>query len=186
MLAGRDVLLVLPTGGGKSLCYQLPAAVAPERTVVVVSPLIALMQDQVAQLRHMGIPAAFLNSTLNHAGQREVMLRALELVFAGGRYIPPEILTHDGSTTPPPKPPTGRVPPASPSDLGLTERQIDVLALMMQGKSNKAICRVLDLAEPTVKNHVTAILKALKVTNRTEAVIAVRELGWELTTAAKS
>ncbi len=55
----------------------------------------------------------------------------------------------------------------------------------MQGKSNKAICRVLDLAEPTVKNHVTAILKALKVTNRTEAVIAVRELGWELTTAAK-
>ena len=50
----------------------------------------------------------------------------------------------------------------------------------MQGKSNKAICRVLDLAEPTVKNHVTAILKALKVTNRTEAVIAVGELGWEL------
>jgi DNA-binding NarL/FixJ family response regulator len=51
---------------------------------------------------------------------------------------------------------------------------------MMQGKSNKAICRVLDLAEPTVKNHVTAILKALEVTNRTEAVIAVSALGWEL------
>ena len=51
---------------------------------------------------------------------------------------------------------------------------------MMQGKSNKAICRSLDLAEPTVKNHVTAILKALKVTNRTEAVIAVGALGWEL------
>jgi DNA-binding NarL/FixJ family response regulator len=50
----------------------------------------------------------------------------------------------------------------------------------MQGKSNKAICRILNLAEPTVKNHVTAILKALKVTNRTEAVIAVRNLGWEL------
>jgi DNA-binding NarL/FixJ family response regulator len=47
----------------------------------------------------------------------------------------------------------------SPSDLGLTERQLDVLALMMQGRSNKAICRVLNLAEPTVKNHVTAILK---------------------------
>ena len=73
-----------------------------------------------------------------------------------------------------------------PSDLGLTERQIDVLALMMQGKSNKAICRVLDLAEPTVKNHVTAILKALKVTNRTEAVIAVGELGWDLTNRGKS
>jgi DNA-binding NarL/FixJ family response regulator len=57
---------------------------------------------------------------------------------------------------------------------------------MMQGKSNKAICRVLDLAEPTVKNHVTAIFKALKVTNRTEAVISARELGWDLTVAGKS
>ena len=55
----------------------------------------------------------------------------------------------------------------------LTARQRDVLAVMMQGKSNKAICRILKLAEPTVKNHVTAILKALKVTNRTEAVIKV-------------
>ena len=122
------------------------------------------------------------------SGQREVMLRAIELVFAGGRYIPPEILTRDGSTTAPtpgPTPQGGGRPPASPSDLGLTERQIDVLALMMQGKSNKAICRVLDLAEPTVKNHVTAILKALKVTNRTEAVIAVRELGWDLTNRGK-
>jgi DNA-binding NarL/FixJ family response regulator len=118
------------------------------------------------------------------SGQREVMLSALQLVFAGGRYIPPEILDRDDPTAPPPKPPAGR-PPVSPSDLGLTERQIDVLALMMQGKSNKAICRVLDLAEPTVKNHVTAILKALKVTNRTEAVIAVRELGWDLTNRGK-
>ena len=65
-------------------------------------------------------------------------------------------------------------------DLGLAGRQVEVLALMMQGKSNKAICRTLDLAEPTVKNHVTAILKALKVTNRTEAVIAVGALGWQL------
>jgi DNA-binding NarL/FixJ family response regulator len=120
------------------------------------------------------------------SGQREVMLSALQLIFAGGRYIPPEILTPDSPTTVPgTKPPAGGRPPASPADLGLTERQLDVLALMMQGKSNKAICRVLDLAEPTVKNHVTAILKALKVTNRTEAVIAVRELGWEFTIAAK-
>src|SRR5207248_1275697 len=66
----------------------------------------------------------------------------------------------------------------TPADLGLTARQLDVLALMMRGKSNKAICRILDLAEPTVKNHVTAILKALRVTNRTEAVIMVGELGW--------
>jgi DNA-binding NarL/FixJ family response regulator len=57
---------------------------------------------------------------------------------------------------------------------------MEVLALMMRGKSNKAISRLLDVAEPTVKHHVTAILKALKVTNRTEAVIAVGALGWRL------
>ena len=68
----------------------------------------------------------------------------------------------------------------SPAELGLTERQVEVLALMMQGKSNKLICRALDLAEPTVKNHVSAILKALGVSNRTEAVLAVAALGWEL------
>jgi DNA-binding NarL/FixJ family response regulator len=121
------------------------------------------------------------------SGQREVMLSALQLVFAGGVYIPPEILTRDSpATQPAAKPPAAERPPASPSDLGLTGRQLDVLALMMQGKSNKAICRVLDLAEPTVKNHVTAILKALRVTNRTEAVIAVRELGWEFSSVLKS
>src|SRR5712691_9609911 len=56
------------------------------------------------------------------SGQREVMLRAIELVFAGGKYIPPEILSHDGLTTAPPdaKPPGGGRPPPSPSDLGLT------------------------------------------------------------------
>src|SRR5215470_11759771 len=64
--------------------------------------------------------------------------------------------------------------------LGLTARQRDVLAFMLQGKTNKAICRVLNLAEPTVKNHVTAILKTLKVTNRTEAVIKVSEAAVEL------
>ena len=51
---------------------------------------------------------------------------------------------------------------------------------MMQGKSNKLICRALDLAEPTVKNHVSAISKALQVSNRTEAVLAVAAFGWEL------
>jgi DNA-binding CsgD family transcriptional regulator len=71
-----------------------------------------------------------------------------------------------------------RIPQHVLSEVGLTDRQLDVLGLMLQGKSNKAICRDLNLAEPTVKNHVTAILRALKVTNRTEAVIAVRDMGW--------
>jgi ATP-dependent DNA helicase RecQ len=66
----------MPTGGGKSLCYQLPAAMIPEKTAVVVSPLIALMQDQVAQLTRAGIPAAALNSTVPQTRQREVMKQA--------------------------------------------------------------------------------------------------------------
>ena len=73
----------------------------------------------------------------------------------------------------------------SPADYGLTGRQVEVLTLMMKGKSNKAICRVLELAEPTVKNHVAAILKALKVKNRTEAAMAVVEHGWDLTRVEK-
>ena len=64
--------------------------------------------------------------------------------------------------------------------MGLTQRQAQVLALVVQGKPNKLICRELDLAEGTVKIHVTAILKALGVTNRTQAVIAVSKLGLRL------
>jgi DNA-binding NarL/FixJ family response regulator len=120
---------------------------------------------------------------------REVMLKALELVFAGGVYIPPEVLGREALSPAHAAAPKGSSPARrrqTPAELGLTGRQLDVLALMMQGKSNKAICRVLDLAEPTVKNHVTAVLKALNVTNRTEAVIAVNELGWELPIIEKS
>ncbi len=69
LLAGHDTCVVMPTGGGKSLCYQLPAVI-PGRTAMVISPLIALMQDQAAQLAQMGIPAAVLNSSLSAATSR--------------------------------------------------------------------------------------------------------------------
>jgi DNA-binding NarL/FixJ family response regulator len=110
------------------------------------------------------------------SASRDVMVSALRLVFSGGIYIPPEALDR-AESLPAQTVPGRRV---SPADLGLTERQLEVLALMMQGHSNKVISRTLDVAEPTVKHHVTAILKALKVMNRTEAVVAVGALGWDL------
>jgi DNA-binding CsgD family transcriptional regulator len=94
--------------------------------------------------------------------------------------VAPEIADCNGPTLPPPAEQWSVMdrPELSSADPGLTPRQLDVLALMRQGRSNKAICRALDLAEPTVKNHVTAILKAFKVTNRTQAVIAASTLAW--------
>ncbi|MGB9235447.1 MAG: RecQ family ATP-dependent DNA helicase [Terriglobales bacterium] len=75
LLAARDTCAVMPTGGGKSLCYQLPAVVSG-KTAVVVSPLIALMQDQAAQLAQMGIPAAAINSFQNATERHYVMANA--------------------------------------------------------------------------------------------------------------
>jgi ATP-dependent DNA helicase RecQ len=75
LLAAHDTCVVMPTGGGKSLCYQLPAVISG-KTAVVVSPLIALMQDQAASLAQMGIPAAVINSHQNSAERRLVMEKA--------------------------------------------------------------------------------------------------------------
>lgn len=82
VLAGRDVLAVLPTGGGKSLCYQLPAVVKRE-LVIVISPLIALMKDQVAGLQDLNIPAGSLHSGQSEAEKKEVFRRMAE----GGPFV---------------------------------------------------------------------------------------------------
>ena len=91
ILAGRDSIVVLPTGGGKSLCYQAPAA-HRRRLAIVVSPLIALMKDQVDGLREAGVPAAFLNSSQTPRERAEVMAAA-----AAGQvrllYVAPEQLS---------------------------------------------------------------------------------------------
>ncbi|MDP2241023.1 MAG: DNA-binding response regulator [Burkholderiales bacterium] len=103
---------------------------------------------------------------------------ALRLVLSRGVYLPPQVLRQHAAAF-------ASLTPASPSsfrDVGLTERQAQVLALLVQGKPNKLICRDLHLAEGTVKIHITAILKALQVTNRTQAVIAVSRLGLKLPT----
>jgi DNA-binding NarL/FixJ family response regulator len=120
------------------------------------------------------------------SAKADVIINALRLVVSGGVYIPPEILAGGLSAPPQARYAAGDNALASPQAAGLTERQIEVLALIMQGKNNKTICRTLDLAEPTVKNHVTAILRALKVSSRTEAVITANKLGWKVPEPAKS
>src|ERR1700686_1188697 len=94
LLAGRDACVVMPTGGGKSLCYQLPAAMSSDKTVIVISPLIALMQDQVAQLGQMGIPSALLNSSLSAVQQSRVIDQARSGAYRL-LYLSPERLARE-------------------------------------------------------------------------------------------
>ena len=149
--------------------------------------------------RHPALPVVVLSSANDRASvaqaldqgamgyipklsSNEVLISALRLVLSGGIYIPPEILARLES------PPAADrqsaaasersgPPRRTPADLGLSGRQAQVLRLLLEGKSNKLICRELDLAESTVKNHVTLILKALNVTSRTQAVIAAARTG---------
>ena len=94
LLSGRDALAIMPTGAGKSVCYQVPALLLPGITLVV-SPLVSLMRDQVTALVQMGVPAAFLNSTLTY---RQYLL-ALDRARDGWYkiiYVAPERLETDG------------------------------------------------------------------------------------------
>jgi DNA-binding NarL/FixJ family response regulator len=95
------------------------------------------------------------------AATASVMLNALRLVLAGGIYVPPELVGGRGS-------------PMAPA---LTPRQVDVLARVVEGKSNKVIAAELGLTVATVKAHITSAFKALNVTNRTQAALAAERLG---------
>jgi len=162
--------LGLPDGDGFEILGEL-AERHPTMSVVVHSA----DQDRDRVMKALDLGAI---GFIPKSAKREVMLGAFNLIFAGGIYIPPEIL--DRRQVVPAASQAGSTQPkrrVSAAELGLTERQMEVLVLMMQGKSNKAICRVLDLAEQTVKIHVSAILKALKAANRTEAVMAAAALG---------
>jgi DNA-binding NarL/FixJ family response regulator len=152
--------LRLPGKGGMAMLEQLRTD-HPTLPIVVVSALEDPGTVRTALAR--GAMGFIPKSSSN-----EVMLNALRLVLSGGRYLPPEILSGDGGAA---------APPRSMDQVHLTDRQREVLALMVQGKSNKHICRELGLAEATVKIHVTAILRALRVTSRAQAIVAVNQLG---------
>lgn len=157
----------LPDADGLALLSEFRAA-HPAMTVVMLSGEC----DPATVRRALDAGAS---GFIPKSESRQLLITALTLVLAGGVYVPRVALGGIGAA--PAATPAGR---PAPGTLGLTERQLDVLALIMKGRSNKHICRELNLAEPTVKNHVTAILRALNVTSRTEAVLAVTKLGWTL------
>ncbi len=163
----------MPWGEGlQALRDRLPASV----------PLIVLSASDdrrhVLQAVNLGA-AGFIPKT----SSSRVMLSALKLVLSGGVYLPPALL-EQGSGGHGLSDALGSPFGAENAASFLTPRQREVLVLLGQGKSNKEIARVLQLAEGTVKLHVTAILKALNVNNRTRAVVAASQLG--LTSGAET
>lgn len=161
--------LTLPDRDGFSVLEELRRCY-PTIAVIVLSA----NQDRSNVLKALRLGAL---GYIPKSMPRDVMLNAIQLVFAGSLYVPPQVLDDDAIEEATSNSPSRERIAAWCAQLGLKERQLDVLVLMMQGKSNKAICRMLDLSEATVKNYVTSILKTLKVTNRTEAVATVHRLG---------
>jgi DNA-binding NarL/FixJ family response regulator len=165
--------LTLPDQDGFAVFTELR-----ERYPGIAVVVLSAVQDPVKVRRALALGA---RGYIPKSALGDVILNALRLIISGGVYVPPEILAGGGelAETSSPYAPRGRAQ-SSPMDIGLTDRQLEVLALMMQGKNNKTICRTLDLAEPTVKNHVTAILRALNASSRTEAVVRANNLGWQI------
>jgi DNA-binding NarL/FixJ family response regulator len=152
--------LGLPDSAGVTSLRRLREG-APHATVVVMSA------DETPETVLAAIDegaAGFIPKTSRLGAMRG----ALETVLAGGVYLPPVMLGQRPET-----------PPAVAS-LGLSPRQLDVLRLLIDGKSNKLICRELDLSESTVKTHLAAIFRKLEVSSRTQAVVAAARLGLRL------
>lgn len=111
-----------------------------------------------------------------------VFVGALRLIMAGGIYLPPSVFLagqrpHEERFEPNSAAEAAHPPSKQPSDLGMTARQAEVLYLILQGKPAKLIARELDLSASTVKAHTSAVLRALNVTTRTQAVVAAGKLG---------
>jgi DNA-binding NarL/FixJ family response regulator len=143
-------------------------------------PIVVLSGSEDAELMRRLLDLGVLGF-IPKAYSPDVMLSAVRLVLAGGIYIPPMMLNQISGSSIPYASNGAATPVATPEHIDglrriLTERQVDVLRLLSQGKPNKLIARDLGISEGTVKIHLAAIYRALNVRNRTEAVVASRRL----------
>jgi len=163
--------LVMPGCGGFDLLTRVCDR-HPELPVVMLSG----SSDPLKMRKALDIGAA---GFITKSATAEVMLSALRLVLAGGIYVPPDMLKGAAAAVAEAgvESDGGDQSVAPSTGGGLTARQLEVLACLGQGKSNKHIARELDLSENTVKIHVAAILRALGVDNRTQAAMVARERG---------
>ena len=162
--------LVMPGNAGFDLLTRV-CDTRPELPVVMLSAT----SDPHKMRKALDIGAA---GFITKSATADVMLSALRLVLAGGIYVPPDMLRENTSTVAEPRAQSGAGTRSMVSlPESLTPRQLEVLACLCQGKSNKHIARELDMAGNTVKTHVAAIFRTLGVDNRTQAAVAARELG---------
>jgi DNA-binding NarL/FixJ family response regulator len=173
--ADADLMLLdlgLPGADGFSLLEEL-------RNDYPAVPVVVLSGSETREnvTRALGLGAmGFIPKRYSN----DVLIGALRLVMSGGLYVPPAVLPLASNPAAVEKPAAPAAPPAAtirPEDLGLTPRQSEVLALVLQGLPNKLICRRLNLAEPTVKVHMQAVLRALDAQNRVQAVIEASRRG---------
>lgn len=167
--------LTMPGNTGMSVIEGFEQS-CPDARVVVISASYDLQTVQAAVRRGV------LGFIPKLSG-KDALISAVRFILAGGVYVPLEAMMaipeDHRSLHAHARPASNTVTAAqTPRDLGLTTRQIDVLRQLLEGKSNKQICREMNLAMGTVKGHVAAILVALKVSSRAEAIAAAVKLGW--------
>jgi len=141
-------------------------------------PVIMLSADHDAQTVTQALNAG-ASGFLPKTSLNQVLVSAIRLVVSGGVYIPPEALQKTAPRQVARN--HGQMPAVTLESLGFTARQIDVFRLLLQGQSNKQICRQIDVAEATVKVHVRSILKSLTVNSRAEAIAKAAQLGVQTT-----
>lgn len=167
--------LTMPGNSGMSVLDGFEQS-CPDARVVVISASYDLQTVQAAVRR------GALGFIPKLAG-KDALISAVRFILAGGIYIPLEAMMampeeERPAYATPSRPSGSMVTSQTPRDVGLTTRQIDVLRQLLEGKSNKQICRDMNLAMGTVKGHVAAILVALKVNSRAEAIAAAMKMGW--------